>query len=97
MRRDLVYFYPLPINQVYDAFTQGANQKFGKSCKFDPYKTLSFALNFSFKYNMNGGSLYNRSGSRREVQGAREGLYTIYQRYSSRAGNADQYSCSAVP
>ncbi len=57
MRRDLVYFYPLPINQVYDAFTQGANQKFGKSCKFDPYKTLSFALNFSFKYNMNGGSL----------------------------------------
>lgn len=57
MRRDLVYFYPLPINQVYDAFTQAANQKFGKSCKFDPYKTLSFALNFSFKYNMNGGSL----------------------------------------
>ena len=57
MRRDLVYFYPVPTEQVYDAFYQAANQKFGKDCKTDPFKTLSFGLNFSFKYNMNGGAV----------------------------------------
>lgn len=57
MRRDLAYFYPLPVNQVFDAFYRAANQKFGKQCKADPFKTIQFALNYSFKYNMNGGSI----------------------------------------
>ena len=57
MRRDLVYFYPLPVEQVYDAFFRAANERFGKDCKTDPFKTLTFGLNFSFKYNMNGGAI----------------------------------------
>lgn len=57
MRKDLVYFYPAPLKNVYDAFYNAANQKFGKSCKADPFKTLSFGLDYSFRYNMNGGSL----------------------------------------
>lgn len=57
MRRDLVYFYPIPMKPVYDAFFNAARQKFGKDCKADPFKTLQFGLNYSFKYNMNGGSV----------------------------------------
>lgn len=57
MRRDLVYFYPVPMKPVYDAFYNAANQKFGKECKADPFKTLQFGLSYSFKYNMNGGSV----------------------------------------
>jgi hypothetical protein len=57
MRRDLVYFYPVPLKPVYDACFNAANQKFGKNCKADPFKSLQFGLDFSFKYNMNGGSV----------------------------------------
>ena len=57
MRRDLVFFYPLPPEPVYRAFVQAANQRFGKECKFEPFVKLSFGLNYSFKYNMNGGVL----------------------------------------
>lgn len=57
MRRDLCYFYPIPVQPVFDAFVQAARQKFGKNCKIDAYKTLSFGLDYSFRYNMNGGSL----------------------------------------
>ncbi|MBQ3284672.1 MAG: zinc ribbon domain-containing protein [Ruminococcus sp.] len=57
MRRDLCYFYPIPVQPVFDAFVQAARQKFGKNCKIDAYKMLSFGLDYSFRYNMNGGSL----------------------------------------
>lgn len=56
MRRDLAFFYPVPVNVVYNAYVQTAMKKFGKDCKQNPFTTLSFGLNFSFKYNMNGGS-----------------------------------------
>ena len=57
MRRDLVYFYERPVKAVFEAFEQAANRQFGKNCKTEPYVRLSFGLNYSFKYNMNGGSL----------------------------------------
>ena len=56
MTRDLCYFYPCPLNAVYGAFVQTAAQKFGKDCKQTPMISLSFGLNFSMKYNMNGGA-----------------------------------------
>ena len=31
MRRDLCYFYPVPVEPVFDAFVQAAKQKFGKN------------------------------------------------------------------
>ncbi|MBQ3265726.1 MAG: zinc ribbon domain-containing protein [Ruminococcus sp.] len=57
MRRDLCYYFAAPLYPVFDAFVQAAKQKFGKNCKIDAYKTISFGLDYSFKYNMNGGSL----------------------------------------
>ena len=60
MRRDLVYFYDRPLGAVFDAFVQAANRKFGKNCKIEQNRTISFALNYSFKYNMNGGSVTAR-------------------------------------
>ncbi|MBQ1686823.1 MAG: zinc ribbon domain-containing protein [Ruminococcus sp.] len=57
MRRDLAYFYERPINEVFAAFEQAANQRFGKDCKTEPCVRLTFGLNFSMKYNMNGGSV----------------------------------------
>lgn len=57
MKRDLCYFYPCHMTDVYNAFIQSANQKFGKECKGEPPYTISFALNFSMKYNMNGGAV----------------------------------------
>ena len=56
MTRDLCYFYPCPLNAVYGAFVQTAAQKFGKDCKQTPMVSISFGLNFSMKYNMNGGA-----------------------------------------
>ena len=57
MKRDLCYYFAAPLYPVFDAFVQGAKQKFGKNCKIDAYKTISFGLDYSFRYNMNGGSL----------------------------------------
>ena len=57
MRKDLCYYYPAPVQPVFDAFVQAARQKFGKNCRIDAYKTISFGLDYSFRYNMNGGSL----------------------------------------
>jgi len=56
MRRDLFHFYPRPVQAVYAAYQQAANERFGKNCRAEPYHTLSFGLNFSFRYNMNGGA-----------------------------------------
>lgn len=57
MRKDIVYYYESPLNAVFAAFVQAANQQFGKNCTIDQGKTISFALNYSFKYNMNGGAV----------------------------------------
>ena len=56
MRRDVFHFYPRPVKLVYDAYQQAANERFGKNCRTEPYHTLSFGLNYSFRYNMNGGA-----------------------------------------
>ncbi len=56
MRRDLFHFYPRPVQAVYAAYLQAANERFGKNCRAEPCHTLSFGLNFSFRYNMNGGA-----------------------------------------
>ena len=57
MRRDLVFFYERPADAVFAAFVQAANERFGKNCKTERGVKLSFGLNYSFKYNMNGGSV----------------------------------------
>lgn len=57
MRRDICYFFPVDVVSLYNAYlTAAKNPPFSRDCKEEPYHTLSFGLNYSFKYNMNGGA-----------------------------------------
>lgn len=57
MRRDVGFYVEADIRQVYDAYLKAAmNPPFERSCKQEPLHTISFGINFSFKYNINGGS-----------------------------------------
>ena len=57
MRRDVGFYVEANVEQVYQACLQAAmNKPFERECKQEPFHTISFGLNFSFKYNMNGGA-----------------------------------------
>ncbi len=57
MRRDIGYFFQRDVITVYNAYLAAANNpQFRRDCKEEPFHTLSFGLNFSMKYNMNGGA-----------------------------------------
>lgn len=57
MRRDVCHFYAAPVDRVYHAYlTALGNDKFDRECREEPYHTLTFGLNFSMKFNFNGGS-----------------------------------------
>lgn len=58
MRRDVCYYLPADVGKVYEGFLAAAqNEPFERTCSQEPYHTFQFGLNFSVKYNMNGGSL----------------------------------------
>lgn len=57
MRRDVVFFFQKDVVSVFNAYIAAAtNQQFRRQCRQEPYHTIGFGLNFSMKYNMNGGS-----------------------------------------
>ncbi len=57
MRRDICYFFPVSVETLFNAYlTAAKNPPFERGCKEEPFHTFSFGLNFSVKYNMNGGS-----------------------------------------
>lgn len=57
MRRDVCYYFPTDVKSLYDAYASAAvNPPFERECTFEPYHTINFGLNFSLKYNMNGGA-----------------------------------------
>ena len=57
MRRDICYVFPVDVTRLYNAYlTVATNSRFRRECKQEPYHTLQFGLNFSMKYNFNGGS-----------------------------------------
>lgn len=58
MRRDVFHIYPARIDMVYNAYKRAAVEKFGKNPECKPYNTIVYGLNFSMKYNMNGGGLH---------------------------------------
>lgn len=55
MRRDICLYYEKELPEVFSAYVEAINKRFGKDCNPAPYHTIQFALSFSFKYNMNGG------------------------------------------
>lgn len=89
MRRDLFHFYPCPVKDVFSAYQKAANERFGKNCRMEPYHTVSFGLNFSFRYNMNGGActvhlMPHQNGTAVNVR------YTIVQLAGARYGAYDK-------
>lgn len=57
MRRDIGFYVEAPIDRTYQAYLLAAtNPPFERECKEEPLHTISFGVNFSFKYNMNGGA-----------------------------------------
>lgn len=57
MRRDIGFFVDASLEHVYNAYLQAAtNKPFERDCNQEPFHTISFGVNFSFKYNMNGGA-----------------------------------------
>ena len=58
MRRDICLFYQQSVPVVFDAYIKAAKERFDKDCDVNPYYSLTFGLNFSLKYNMNGGACH---------------------------------------
>lgn len=58
MKRDLFHYFEADVKTVYETYVKAAKEKFGKDCSATPYHTVSFGLNYSFKYNMNGGACH---------------------------------------
>lgn len=57
MRRDVCYIVDADVKSVYEAYLKAAqNPPFERTCKQEPYHTFNFGVNYSWKYNMNGGS-----------------------------------------
>ena len=57
MRKDMGFYVAADIASVYNAYLKAlSSEPFGRTCKEEPYHTISFPLNFSFEYNMCGGS-----------------------------------------
>lgn len=57
MRRDLCHFFPADVKTVYNGYLAAlGNKQFRRECREEPYYALTFGLNFSMKYNFNGGS-----------------------------------------
>ena len=57
MTRDVFYVFPTDVVTLYNAYAQAAAQPpFERECKCEPYHTLTFGINMSLKYNMNGGA-----------------------------------------
>ena len=56
MKRDIFHYFDANIQDVFNAYCKTIQTKFEKNISATPYHTISFALSFSFRYNMNGGS-----------------------------------------
>lgn len=104
MRRDISFYIEANIEQVYHAYLMAAtNKPFERTCDEKPLHTISFGVNYSVKYNMNGGScnihfMPCHSGtavimrfSIAQAFGAR------YERYAGDLNNAMQKFLPVVP
>lgn len=95
MKRDIFHYFPTNVQDVFNAYHQTIQTKFEKNVTATPYHTISFALGFSFRYNMNGGNCilhfmpYN-NGTAVCVQ------YTIVQVMGARYGAHNQHILDEV-
>ena len=95
MRRDIGYFFTRDVISVYNAYIAAANNsQFRRDCKQEPFHTITFGLNFSMKYNMNGGACiihfmpYN-GGTAVNIRFAiAQGFGARYEKYANDITNA---------
>jgi hypothetical protein len=83
MRRDLCFFFSRDLQSVFDAYYNAIVASYDKKPTATPYYKISFGLDFSFKYNMNGGSctvhfLPLQQGTAVDIR------YTIVQAFGAR-------------
>ena len=104
MRRDICFYVEADVKAVYQAYLNAATHTpFERSCQQQPYHTISFGVNNSFKYNMNGGACtihfmpqgrgtaVNMRFSIVQLMGAR------YERYAEDLNKAMQAFLPVVP
>ncbi len=89
MRRDVGFYLEAPLDQVYQAYLAAATTApFERDCKQEPWHTISFGVNMSFKYNMNGGACtihFMPSGTGTAVNirfSLAQGVGARYERYA---------------
>ena len=84
MRRDLFHFYKGDVKTVYQAYLKVLRaQPFHKEPGQSPYTMLTFGLGFSFKFNMNGGSVHIHF-AKRNGGTAVQVRYSIVQLFGAR-------------
>lgn len=89
MRRDIFHYFSASVQNVFNAYYQAIQTKLEKNATATPYHTISYPLDFSFRYNMNGGTCtlhfmpYN-GGAAVCVR------YTIFQAMGARYGAYNQ-------
>lgn len=104
MTRDVGYYIEAPIQKVYQAYLDAAtHEPFERDCKQEPYHMIAFGVNFSFKYNMNGGACHIRlmpSGSGTAVNmrfSIAQGMGARYERYAEDLNKAMQRFLPVTP
>ncbi len=58
MRRDMFFIYDKPVAEVFNAYRQAIKTVFNTDADAAEFHSITFGLNFSFKYNMNGGACH---------------------------------------
>ncbi len=104
LRRDVGFYVEAPVQTVYQAYLNAAtHEPFERDCKQEPFFSISFGVNFSFKYNMNGGACtlhfmpygtgtaVNMRFSVAQLAGAR------YERYAEDLNRAMQAFLPVIP
>ncbi len=104
MTRDVGFYLEAPIEKVYEAYLNAAtHEPFERDCKQEPYHMIAFGVNFSFKYNMNGGACHIRlmpSGNGTAVNmrfSIAQGVGARYERYAEDLNKAMQRFLPIVP
>ncbi len=57
MRRDIAFYWEAGTKEVYEAYLRTAQREpFERDCDQKPFYSIGFGVNYSMKYNMNGGA-----------------------------------------
>ena len=89
MRRDIAHYYERSLQDVFQAYEVVAREYFRQEPHLEPLYSMTFGLDYSFRYNMNGGAVTVRfmpyqNGTAVNVR------YSIAQLFGARYGAHDR-------